>query len=86
MKEKKEVTRRSFLKSTGTIGGALALGGAVGSLLKGAPAYAAVIRHAYPAAQRGRFMGLVRVLAVIASTAQLPTQASQERSHLSGRM
>jgi branched-chain amino acid transport system substrate-binding protein len=42
MKEKKEVTRRSFLKGTGTIGGALALGGAVGSLLKGAPAYAAV--------------------------------------------
>jgi len=28
------------------------------------PAYAAVIRDAYPAARRGRFMGLVRVLAV----------------------
>ena len=29
------------------------------------PAYAAVIRDAYPAARRGQFMGLVRVLAVI---------------------
>ena len=29
------------------------------------PAYAAVIRDAYPAARRGRFMGLVRVLAVM---------------------
>jgi len=42
MKEKNGVTRRSFLKGTGTIGGALALGGAVGSVLEGAPAYAAV--------------------------------------------
>jgi len=42
MKEKKEVTRRAFLQGAGTLGGALALGGAVGSVLKGAPAYAAV--------------------------------------------
>lgn len=42
MKEEKGVTRRSFLKGTGTLGGALALGGAVGSVLQGASAYAAV--------------------------------------------
>lgn len=42
MKEEKGVTRRSFLKGTGTLGGALALGGAVGSVLQGAPAYAAI--------------------------------------------
>jgi len=42
MKEEKGVTRRSFLKGTGTLGGALALGGAVGSVLQGAPAYGAV--------------------------------------------
>ncbi|HWT80211.1 MAG TPA: ABC transporter substrate-binding protein, partial [Candidatus Methylomirabilis sp.] len=42
MKEEERVTRRSFLKGTGTLGGALALGGTVGSALQGAPAYAAV--------------------------------------------
>jgi MFS family permease len=33
------------------------------------PAYAAVIRDAYPAVRRGRFMGLVRVLAVLGAMA-----------------
>jgi len=42
MREEEAVTRRSFLKRTGAIGGTLALGESVGSVLKGAPAYAAV--------------------------------------------
>lgn len=43
------------------------LASAVGSL--GAPAYAAVIRDAYPVERRGRLMGLVRVVQIAASMA-----------------
>ncbi len=41
MKEEKGTTRRSFLKETGAVGGALALGGMASPLIKGAPAFAA---------------------------------------------
>jgi branched-chain amino acid transport system substrate-binding protein len=40
MNERQGVTRRSFLKNTSMIGGAVALGGVAGSLLRGSPAYA----------------------------------------------
>jgi len=42
MEEEKGISRRSFLKGTGVIGSTAALAGVASSLLKGAPAYAAV--------------------------------------------
>ena len=42
MEEEKGISRRSFLKGTGAVGGAVALAGVAGSFLEGAPAYAAV--------------------------------------------
>lgn len=41
MNEKKDVSRRGFLKQSATVAGAAALGGLAGNLLGGAPAYAA---------------------------------------------
>ena len=41
MEEKQGISRRSFLKNTGVIGGAVALGGITNSFLGGSPAYAA---------------------------------------------
>jgi branched-chain amino acid transport system substrate-binding protein len=40
MKDEKGISRRSFLKGTGAVGSAVALGSAAGSFLQGAPAYA----------------------------------------------
>jgi MFS family permease len=46
----------------------IALGFAANAIASlSAPAYAAIIRDAYPAHRRGRFMGLVRVLAVLSN-------------------
>jgi branched-chain amino acid transport system substrate-binding protein len=41
MEKRQEISRRSFLKNTGVIGGAVALGGITSSFLGGSPAYAA---------------------------------------------
>ncbi len=40
MKDEKKISRRSFLKGTGAVGSAVALGTTAGSFLKAAPAYA----------------------------------------------